>query len=156
MMRHGKDDSRAPRLTVLSNLVCVRTLGVVAIDVGERRIGPSSGRLFALLLYLVFRRGDATSRRVVQELLFPEATDGQAAHHLRRCSAVVLPRKNCSTSEKLPHGASEAARTLNIRTTRIPHATCSDRPSLSPERRFLLRTTTSRGARADATSARRR
>src|SRR5437868_3563533 len=84
MMRHGKDDSRAPRLTVLSNLVCVRTLGVVAIDVGERRIGPSSGRLFALLLYLVFRRGDATSRRVVQELLFPEATDGQAAHSLRQ------------------------------------------------------------------------
>jgi len=84
MMRRGKNNSRVPRLTVLSNLVRVRTLSVVAIDVGERRIGPSSGRLFALLLYLVFRRGDATSRRVVQELLFPDATDGQAAHSLRQ------------------------------------------------------------------------
>src|SRR2546430_15703632 len=84
MMRRGKNNSRVPRLTVLSNLVRVRTLSVVAIDVGERRIGPSSGRLFALLLYLVFRRGDATSRRVVPELLFPQATDGQAADSLRQ------------------------------------------------------------------------
>jgi len=58
-------------------------LGSVAIDVGKRRLGPSSGRLFALLLYLASRRGHATSRRVVQELLFPEA-NGHAAHNLRQ------------------------------------------------------------------------
>src|SRR5919197_3109066 len=64
--------------------IFVRALGIVAIDVGERRIGPSSGRLFALLLYLACRRGQPTSRRVLQELLFPEANDGQAAHSLRQ------------------------------------------------------------------------
>ena len=56
--------------------IFVRALGIIAIDVGERRIGPSSGRLFALLLYLACRRGQPTSRRAVQELLFPEATNG--------------------------------------------------------------------------------
>src|SRR5437868_12973777 len=64
--------------------ISVQTLGSVAIDVGKRRLGPSSGRLFALLLYLSFRRGHATSRRVVQELLFPESEHGQAAHSLRQ------------------------------------------------------------------------
>jgi DNA-binding SARP family transcriptional activator/tetratricopeptide (TPR) repeat protein len=64
--------------------ISVRTIGIVAIDVGERRIGPSSGRLFALLLYLTLRRGHATSRRVVQELLFPRAEDGHASHSLRQ------------------------------------------------------------------------
>ena len=64
--------------------IVVRALGIVAIDIGERRIGPSSGRLFALLLYLACRRGEATSRRVLQELLFPQSNDGQAAHSLRQ------------------------------------------------------------------------
>ena len=63
--------------------ISVRTLGTVAIEVGKRRLGPSSGRLFALLLYLASRRGHAMSRRVVQELLFPEA-NGHAAHNLRQ------------------------------------------------------------------------
>jgi len=64
--------------------ISVRTVGSVAIDVGKRRLGPSSGRLFALLLYLASRRGHATSRRVVQELLFPESANGHAAHNLRQ------------------------------------------------------------------------
>jgi DNA-binding SARP family transcriptional activator len=63
--------------------ITVRTLGTAEIEVGKRRLGPSSGRPFALLLYLAFRRGQATSRRVVQELLFPEA-NGHAAHNLRQ------------------------------------------------------------------------
>ena len=63
--------------------ISVRTLGTVAIDVGKRRLGPSSGRLFALLLYLASRRGHSMSRRVVQELLFPDA-NGHAAHNLRQ------------------------------------------------------------------------
>ena len=63
--------------------ITVRTLGTAAIEVGKRRLGPSSGRLFALLLYLASRRGHAMSRRVVQELLFPEA-NGHAAHNLRQ------------------------------------------------------------------------
>ncbi|HEY7235940.1 MAG TPA: hypothetical protein VH539_17415, partial [Gemmatimonadaceae bacterium] len=64
--------------------VTVRTLGTVAIDIGGRQIGPSSGRLFALLLYLTSRRGHAISRRVVQEVLFPESSDAQGAHSVRQ------------------------------------------------------------------------
>ncbi|HKN67385.1 MAG TPA: AAA family ATPase [Gemmatimonadaceae bacterium] len=63
--------------------ITVRTLGTAEIEVGKRRLGPSSGRPFALLLYLALHRGQATSRRVVQELLFPEA-NGHAAHNLRQ------------------------------------------------------------------------
>src|SRR5206468_1544561 len=45
---------------------------------------PSSGRLFALLLYLSFRHGQSISRRVVQELLFPSSDPGHGAHSLRQ------------------------------------------------------------------------
>lgn len=64
--------------------ISVQTLGVVAIDVGHRRVTPSAGQLFALLLYLVSRRGHATSRRALQELIFPDARDGQGTHNLRQ------------------------------------------------------------------------
>ena len=64
--------------------IFVQTLGIVAIDIGERRIGPSSGRPFAFLLYLASRRGHASARRVIQELLFPEAESGKAAHSVRQ------------------------------------------------------------------------
>ena len=64
--------------------IFVRTIGSVVIEVGDRRIGPSAGRLFALLLYLTSRRGQPTSRRVVQELLFPDSGEGQASHNLRQ------------------------------------------------------------------------
>lgn len=37
-----------------------------------------------MLLYLASRRGHATSRRIVQELLFPESVNGHAAHNLRQ------------------------------------------------------------------------
>ncbi|HKW11335.1 MAG TPA: AAA family ATPase, partial [Gemmatimonadaceae bacterium] len=40
--------------------------------------------MFALLLYLASRRGHAISRRVVQELLFPESSDAQGAHSVRQ------------------------------------------------------------------------
>jgi tetratricopeptide (TPR) repeat protein len=64
--------------------IFVRTLGSVAIHVGKRQLGPSSGRIFALLLYLASRRGHPCSRQVAQELLFPSVSDGQAAHSLRQ------------------------------------------------------------------------
>src|SRR5690242_1939452 len=83
--RHPNADPNAKRArSDVPARIVVRTLGVVAIDIGDRRIGPSSGRLFALLLYLASRRGHPTSRRVVQELLFPEATDAQGSHNLRQ------------------------------------------------------------------------
>src|SRR5215471_7746893 len=71
-------------LSAVNTHIAVRTLGTVAIDIGERRIGPSSGRLFALLLYLASRRGQPIPRRVAQELLFPAAPDGHASHSLRQ------------------------------------------------------------------------
>ena len=68
----------------VSSRIAVQTLGTVAIDIGERRIGPSSGRLFALVLYLALRRGHQIPRRVAQELLFSAVPDGRAAHSLRQ------------------------------------------------------------------------
>jgi DNA-binding SARP family transcriptional activator len=64
--------------------ISVQTLGVVAIDVNDSRVRPSAGQLFALLLYLASRRGHATSRRAIQELIFPNATERQGAHNLRQ------------------------------------------------------------------------
>ncbi|HKW47328.1 MAG TPA: hypothetical protein VJN70_07780, partial [Gemmatimonadaceae bacterium] len=68
----------------MSTHIVIRTLGTVTIEIGARRIGPSSGRLFALVLYLASRRGHPVSRRVVQELLFPAAEAARAAHNLRQ------------------------------------------------------------------------
>ena len=64
--------------------ISVRTLGRVRIEVGRRTIGPSAGQLLALLLYLTSRRGQATSRRELQELFFPGAEEHQAGHSLRQ------------------------------------------------------------------------
>jgi DNA-binding SARP family transcriptional activator/tetratricopeptide (TPR) repeat protein len=64
--------------------IFVRTVGSAAIEIGRRRVGPSSGRLYGLLLYLTSRRGQASSRQVLQELLFPEANPGQSSHSLRQ------------------------------------------------------------------------
>src|SRR4051812_37249065 len=61
----------------------VRTIGTAGIEIGHRRLGRCSGTLFALVLSLASLRGYATSRRIVQELLFPEA-NGHAAHNLRQ------------------------------------------------------------------------
>jgi len=64
--------------------ISVRTVGSVAISVGNRRLGPSSGRLFALLLYLASRRDHVTSRRVAQDLLYPNSGNGKGSHSLRQ------------------------------------------------------------------------
>ncbi|HEY2851902.1 MAG TPA: hypothetical protein VGJ18_03600, partial [Gemmatimonadaceae bacterium] len=71
--------------------ICVRTLGSVGINVGKRRLGPSSGRPFDLLLYLALRRDHVASRRIVRELLFPKSENGKGAHSLRQ--QIYLLRK---------------------------------------------------------------
>lgn len=63
--------------------VQVRTLGTVRIEVEGRVIGPSAGRPFALLFYLTSRRGQGTPRRLIQELLYPDAKDNRSGHSLR-------------------------------------------------------------------------
>ena len=68
----------------MSTEILVETLGTVAIDVGGRRLGPSAGRPFALLLYLASRRGQPSSRRIVQDLLFPLSMRERSAHSLRQ------------------------------------------------------------------------
>ena len=64
--------------------VSLRTLGTVRIEAARRSIGPAAGRPFALLLYLVCRRGQSTPRRVLQELLFPGWSESRSTHSLRQ------------------------------------------------------------------------
>lgn len=64
--------------------ISVRTLGAGLIEIGARRVGPSAGRLFALLLYLACRRGQPTSRIALQELLFSQGEESHVAHSLRQ------------------------------------------------------------------------
>jgi DNA-binding SARP family transcriptional activator len=65
-------------------LISVRTLGTVAIEVGARRLGPSAGRPFAVLLYLTSRRGQPTPRSVLQELLLGGTDESKGGHNLRQ------------------------------------------------------------------------
>lgn len=68
----------------MSSEIFVHSIGTVAIDLPDRRVGPSAGRPFALLLYLASQRGQPTSRRIVQELLFPASLRARSAHSLRQ------------------------------------------------------------------------
>jgi DNA-binding SARP family transcriptional activator len=67
----------------VSTAIRVLTLGTVAIDLDDRRLGPSAGRPFALLLYLASRGGQPSSRRLVEDLLFPFSMR-ERAHSLRQ------------------------------------------------------------------------
>ena len=88
--------------------ICVRTIGSVAIDVGKRRLGPSSGRLFTLLFYLASRREHLTSRRLVQELLYPKSANGSGSHSLRqllyRLRQIGVPLETDSDQLSLSEG----------------------------------------------------
>ena len=64
--------------------VSLRTLGTVRIEAGQRSIGPGAGRPFALVLYLMCRRGQPTPRRILQELLFPGRSESRSTHSLRQ------------------------------------------------------------------------
>lgn len=67
----------------MSTAIRLETIGTVGIDLDDRRIGPSAGRPFALLLYLASRGGQPTSRRVLEDLLFPSAMR-ERSHSLRQ------------------------------------------------------------------------
>ena len=62
----------------------LRTLGVSEIQLGDRRLGPSSGRPFAFLLFLAFDRGRSVSRSVLRDLLFPNADEQHSLHSMRQ------------------------------------------------------------------------
>ena len=64
-------------------MVIVHTLGHALIDAGTSRVTPASVRKFALLLYLSAEPGRRTSRSILQDLIFPEATEKNARHSLR-------------------------------------------------------------------------
>jgi DNA-binding SARP family transcriptional activator len=64
-------------------MIVVRTLGTAEIQIGETRILPTSPRKFALLLYLAMERGRPIRRATLQDLIFPDQTEKNAAHSLR-------------------------------------------------------------------------
>ena len=68
----------------MSSELFVHSIGTVAIDLPDRRVGPSAGRPFALLLYLASQRGQPSSRRTVQELIFGGSPRGRSAQSLRQ------------------------------------------------------------------------
>src|SRR5436305_3695257 len=67
----------------MSTAIRVLTIGSLAIDLDDRRLGPSAGRPFALLLYLASRGGQPSSRRLVEDLLFPSSMR-ERSHNLRQ------------------------------------------------------------------------
>lgn len=65
-------------------MITVRTLGASEIVVGDRCLGPSSGRSFALLLHLAFEGDRAIPRAVLRDLFFPNANERQSSHSMRQ------------------------------------------------------------------------
>ena len=61
-----------------------RVLGDASIATGVTTIEPMSEIIFAAALYLVLQRKEPISRRTVQALLWPDASDRVAAHRLRQ------------------------------------------------------------------------
>lgn len=68
----------------MSTEILVHSIGTVAIDLPDRRVFPSAGRPFALLLYLASQRRPAVPRGIVQQLLFPSSLRERSAASLRQ------------------------------------------------------------------------
>jgi DNA-binding SARP family transcriptional activator/tetratricopeptide (TPR) repeat protein len=64
--------------------ITLRALGDASITTARTSIQPSAEIVFAAALYLVLERKHPVSRRALQGLLWPEATDRIAAHRLRQ------------------------------------------------------------------------
>ena len=67
-----------------TRMMRLRTFGACEIQLAERCLGPSSGRSFALLLYLALERGRPVSRAILRDLLFPEADERHSSHSMRQ------------------------------------------------------------------------
>lgn len=65
-------------------MISLRTLGECAIEVGDRRVGPESEHVFALLLYLAIERGKHVGRGTLVERFWPDTSDAKARHCLRQ------------------------------------------------------------------------
>jgi len=65
-------------------MLTLRAVGNCIIEVGDTRITPESGVLFALLLYLTSNAGRPTPRSELVRLLWPESDLGSASHRLRQ------------------------------------------------------------------------
>ena len=61
-----------------------RVLGDASIATGVTTIDPMAEMIFAAALYLVLQRKEPISRRTIQALLWPDASDRVAAHRLRQ------------------------------------------------------------------------
>jgi hypothetical protein len=64
--------------------IILRSLGDATIETPVTTIDPSSEIIFASALYLLVERRKPVSRRSLQAVLWPDASDGSAAHRLRQ------------------------------------------------------------------------
>ena len=62
----------------------LRAIGTSLIEIGDSRITPESGVLFALLLYLIINAGRPTPRSELVRLLWPETDSRNGGHRLRQ------------------------------------------------------------------------
>lgn len=65
-------------------MVTVRTLGFAVVEIGRKRLGPSSQIMFGLAVFLAARKGEQISRRELAEFFWPDAEEGAARHSLRQ------------------------------------------------------------------------
>ena len=70
--------------TSVSFMINLRTLGESEITIGPKRLGPSNGKAFALLLYLVVERDHRVARSSLKALMFPSSDEGNASHSVRQ------------------------------------------------------------------------
>lgn len=85
-----------------STVIFVHTLGTARIDVGDRSVGPTSVKKFALLLYLTAEAGRPAPRGVLYDLLFPDLAEKNAQHALREL--VYQLRRMGAKIEATPDG----------------------------------------------------
>jgi DNA-binding SARP family transcriptional activator len=64
--------------------ISLRALGDACITTPVARIEPSAEILFAAALYLIVERREPVSRRAIQAILWPEASDRVASHRMRQ------------------------------------------------------------------------
>src|ERR1051326_5035890 len=72
------------RLTPAARMLHLRTIGPVSINVGSTVVNDSSPQACAALFFLVVERGKEIPRRVLVDLLFPDATEASGTHALRQ------------------------------------------------------------------------
>ena len=125
-------------------MIRLRALGQCVFEVGAHRITPESDVLFAVLLLLACRQGQAMRRVELLELLWPESDERSARHRLRQ--ALYQVRKLGA-----PVASAESSVSLRRRDVELDYVVCRQ-----SREAFLASLASARASRSASTGARSR